>query len=63
MCSQGFKITNDLSDGGLCLSISQGNGHYFPLKNQSSESHNPLLASEDLWEESEEGSEAEGQGK
>ncbi|XP_068181563.1 palmitoyltransferase ZDHHC15B [Antennarius striatus] len=38
---------------------SQGNGHYFPLKNLSSESHNPLLANEDMWEESEEGSDQE----
>ncbi|XP_078116958.1 palmitoyltransferase ZDHHC15B isoform X2 [Sander vitreus] len=36
---------------------SQGNGHYFPLKNRSSESHNPLLANEDMWEESDDGSE------
>uniref|UniRef100_A0A8C7ZYC6 Palmitoyltransferase n=1 Tax=Oryzias sinensis TaxID=183150 RepID=A0A8C7ZYC6_9TELE len=36
---------------------SQGNGHYFPLKSQSSESQNPLLANEDLWEESDDGSE------
>ncbi|XP_003970490.1 palmitoyltransferase ZDHHC15B [Takifugu rubripes] len=42
---------------------SQGNGHYFPLKNQSSESHNPLLANEDMWEESDDGSEAESQGE
>lgn len=34
---------------------SQGNGHFFPLKNQS-ESQNPLLASE-MWEESDECSE------
>ncbi len=37
--------------------ISQGNGHYFPLKNRSSESHNPLLANEDMWEESDDCSE------
>lgn len=36
---------------------SQGNGHYFPLKNRTSESHNPLLANEDMWEESDDGSE------
>ncbi|XP_070818082.1 palmitoyltransferase ZDHHC15B [Chaetodon trifascialis] len=36
---------------------SQGNGHYFPLKNRSSESHNPLLANEDMWEESDDDSE------
>ncbi|KAM7000545.1 palmitoyltransferase ZDHHC15B [Tautogolabrus adspersus] len=36
---------------------SQGNGHYFPLKNQSSESQNPLLANEDMWEESDDCSE------
>ncbi|XP_038556167.1 palmitoyltransferase ZDHHC15B [Micropterus salmoides] len=36
---------------------SQGNGHYFPLKNRSSESQNPLLANEDMWEESDDGSE------
>ncbi|TNM98673.1 hypothetical protein fugu_013237 [Takifugu bimaculatus] len=40
-----------------------GNGHYFPLKNQSSESHNPLLANEDMWEESDDGSDAESQGE
>uniref|UniRef100_G3Q2J5 Palmitoyltransferase n=1 Tax=Gasterosteus aculeatus aculeatus TaxID=481459 RepID=G3Q2J5_GASAC len=37
--------------------VSQGNGHYFPLKNRTSESHNPLLANEDMWEESDDGSE------
>lgn len=37
--------------------FSQGNGHYFPLKNLSSESQNPLLANEDMWEESDDGSE------
>lgn len=37
--------------------VSQGNGHYFPLKNQSSESRNPLLANEDMWEESDDSSE------
>lgn len=37
--------------------VSQGNGHYFPLKNRSSESRNPLLANEDMWEESDDGSE------
>uniref|UniRef100_A0AAX7VHU3 Palmitoyltransferase n=1 Tax=Astatotilapia calliptera TaxID=8154 RepID=A0AAX7VHU3_ASTCA len=36
---------------------SQGNGHYFALKNRSSESQNPLLANEDMWEESDDGSE------
>uniref|UniRef100_A0AAQ5WY26 Palmitoyltransferase n=2 Tax=Amphiprion ocellaris TaxID=80972 RepID=A0AAQ5WY26_AMPOC len=36
---------------------SQGNGHYFPLKNRTSESHNPLLANEDMWDESDDGSE------
>ena len=42
----------------LCtVHVSQGNGHYFPLKNRSSESHNPLLANEDMWEESDDGSE------
>lgn len=45
------------------LFVSQGNGHYFPLRNQSSESQNPLLANEDMWEESDEGSGAESQGK
>lgn len=39
------------------MCVSQGNGHYFPLKSQNSESQNPLLANEDLWEESDEGSE------
>lgn len=39
------------------MCVSQGNGHYFPLKSQSSESQNPLLANEDLWEESDDGSE------
>lgn len=34
----------------------QGNGHYFPLKSLS-ESHNPLLANEEMWEESDDGSE------
>lgn len=54
---------NDRRNNGLLyLFISQGNGHYFPLKNQSSESHNPLLANEDMWEESDEDSEAESQG-
>lgn len=43
--------------------VSQGNGHYFPLKNQSSESHNPLLANEDMWEESDEGSDEESLGE
>lgn len=43
--------------------ISQGNGHYFPLKNQTSESHNPLLANEDMWEESGEGSDEESLGE
>ncbi|KAG7247039.1 hypothetical protein CRUP_003607, partial [Coryphaenoides rupestris] len=33
----------------------QGNGHYFPLKSLS-ESHNPLLANEEMWEESDDGS-------
>lgn len=42
---------------------SQGNGHYFPLKNHSSESHNPLLANEDMWEESDEGSDEESLGE
>lgn len=41
----------------IYLHVSQGNGHYFPLKSQSSESHNPLLANEDMWEESDDGSE------
>lgn len=42
----------------LCnVHVSQGNGHYFPLKNRSSESQNPLLANEDMWEESDDGSE------
>lgn len=63
MCSQDFRIMNDLSDGLLYLFISQGNGHYFPLKNQSSESHNPLLANENMWEESDDASEADNQGK
>ncbi|KAM6923732.1 palmitoyltransferase ZDHHC15B [Xenentodon cancila] len=36
---------------------SQGNGHYFPLKSQRSESRNPLLANEDMWDESDEESE------
>lgn len=62
ICSQDFSIINDFIDG-LYLSISQGNGHYFPLKNQSSESHNPLLANENMWEESDDCSEAEIQGK
>lgn len=43
--------------------VSQGNGHYFPLKNQTSESHNPLLANEDMWEESGEGSDEESLGE
>lgn len=43
--------------------VSQGNGHYFPLKNRSSESHNPLLANEDMWEESDDGSEEESLGE
>lgn len=43
--------------------VSQGNGHYFPLKNRSSESRNPLLANEDMWEESDDGSEDGGLGK
>lgn len=47
----------------LCDELSQGNGHYFPLKNRSSESHNPLLANEDMWEESDDGSEEESQGE
>lgn len=47
----------------LVLYISQGNGHYFPLKNQSPESHNPLLSNEDLWEESDDSSEEESQGE
>ena len=34
---------------------SQGNGHYFPLKSLN-ESHNPLLANDEMWEESDEGS-------
>lgn len=63
LCGQVFRIINDLSDGLLYLFFSQGNGHYFPLKNQSSESHNPLLANEDMWEESEDGSEAQSQGE
>lgn len=42
---------------------SQGNGHYFPLRSQSSESHNPLLANEDMWEESDNGSEEGSLGK
>lgn len=42
---------------------SQGNGHYFPLKNHTSESHNPLLANEDMWEESGEGSDEESLGE
>lgn len=54
---------NDLNDKSLYLFISQGNGHYFPLKSQSSESHNPLLAHEDMWEESDDDTEAESQGK
>ncbi|CAG5991627.1 palmitoyltransferase ZDHHC15B isoform 2-T2 [Menidia menidia] len=41
----------------LPIFTSQGNGHYFPVKSQSSESHNPLLANEDMWEESDDGSE------
>lgn len=61
--SQYFRIVNEFIDGLLYLFISQGNGHYFPLKNQSSESHNPLLANEDIWEESDDGSEAESQSK
>ncbi|XP_035983603.1 palmitoyltransferase ZDHHC15B-like isoform X1 [Fundulus heteroclitus] len=36
---------------------SQGNGHYFPLRSQGSESRNPLLANEDMWEGSDDGSE------
>lgn len=48
----------------LCIEhISQGNGHYFPLKNRSSESQNPLLANEDMWEESDAGSEEGGLGE
>lgn len=43
--------------------VSQGNGHYFPLRNQTSESHNPLLANEDMWEESGEGSDEESLGE
>lgn len=36
---------------------SQGNGHFFPVKNRASESHNPLLSNEDMWDESDDGSE------
>ncbi|KAF3693792.1 Palmitoyltransferase ZDHHC15 [Channa argus] len=36
---------------------SQGNGHYFPLKSSSSDSQNPLLSNEDMWEESDDCSE------
>uniref|UniRef100_A0A8C5HSS9 Palmitoyltransferase n=1 Tax=Gouania willdenowi TaxID=441366 RepID=A0A8C5HSS9_GOUWI len=36
---------------------SQGNGHHFPLKNHSSASQNPLLPNEDMWDESDDGSE------
>lgn len=43
--------------------VSQGNGHYFPLKNKTSESRNPLLANEGMWEESDEGSDEESQGE
>ena len=39
------------------LRVSQGNGHYFPVKSQSCESHIPLLANEDMWDESDDGSE------
>ncbi|XP_049602974.1 palmitoyltransferase ZDHHC15B [Syngnathus scovelli] len=35
---------------------SQGNGHYFPLKNRS-ECQNPLLANKEMWEESDDASE------
>lgn len=39
------------------FNTSQGNGHYFPLRSQNSESHSSLLANEDMWEESDDGSE------
>uniref|UniRef100_A0A8C5ASI9 Palmitoyltransferase n=1 Tax=Gadus morhua TaxID=8049 RepID=A0A8C5ASI9_GADMO len=39
----------------LPIFTGQGNGHYFPLKSLN-ESHNPLLANDEMWEESDEGS-------